>query len=55
MGICLFINPIKGAGDDLPDIGSHADNTAFVDLYDLGETDLSQFASLILPAHIDQR
>lgn len=55
MGICLFINPIKGAGDDLPDIGSHAPNTAFVDQYDLDKTDLSQFAALILPAHIDQR
>lgn len=55
MGICLFINPIKGAGDDLPDIGSHALNTAFVDQYDLDAIDLSQFAALILPAHIDQR
>lgn len=55
MGLCLFINPIKGAGDDLPDVGDHAPDIAQIDHYDLSDIDLSPYAALMLPAHLDQR
>ncbi|MDP2699369.1 hypothetical protein [Thalassospira sp.] len=55
MGICLFLNPIKGAGDDLPDVSGYATNIAQIDHYDLVDTDLAPYAALMLPAHLDQR
>ncbi|WP_417812434.1 hypothetical protein [Thalassospira alkalitolerans] len=55
MGICLFLNPIKGAGDDLPDVGNHAPNIVQIDHYDLADVDLAPYQALMLPAHLDQR
>lgn len=52
---CLFLKPIKGAGGDLPDIMGFVDNAVQIDHYRLHETDLSGYAALLLPAHLDQR
>lgn len=52
---CLFLKPIKGAGGDLPDIMGFVDNAVQIDHYRLHETDLSDYAALLLPAHLDQR
>lgn len=52
---CLFLKPIKGAGGDLPDIMGFVDNAVQVDHYRLHETDLTGYAALLLPAHLDQR
>lgn len=55
MDKCLFINPIKGAGGDLPDVANFVTNAVHIDHYKLETVDLSGFAALMLPAHLDQR
>lgn len=55
MGRCLFLKPIKGAGGDLPDISGFVDDAEQIDHYRLHQTDLSGYAALLLPAHLDQR
>lgn len=51
----LFLKPIKGAGGDLPSIMGFVENADEVGHYELHEVDLSRYAALLLPAHLDQR
>jgi hypothetical protein len=55
MGRCLFLEPIQGAGGDLPDITGFVDDAEQLDHYRLHEAPLEDYAALLLPAHLDQR
>ncbi|RAI02268.1 hypothetical protein DLJ53_12960 [Acuticoccus sediminis] len=55
MGRALFLQPIKGAGGDLPSIMGFVDDADEVPHYRLHETPLERYAALLLPAHLDQR
>ncbi|WP_269583639.1 hypothetical protein [Roseibium sp. Sym1] len=55
MASCLFLKPIKGAGNDLPDVGDFVSDIDEIDHYALEAVDLSAYRALLLPAHLDQR
>jgi len=55
MARALFLKPIKGAGGDLPSIMGFVRNADEIDHYALHDTDLTPYAALMLPAHLDQR
>ncbi|AQQ06009.1 hypothetical protein B0E33_22550 [Roseibium algicola] len=55
MASCLFLKPIKGAGNDLPDVGDYVPDIDVIGHYDLETADLSRYPALCLPAHLDQR
>jgi len=55
MARALFLKPIKGAGGDLPSVMGFIRNAEEIEHYALHEADLSGYAALLLPAHLDQR
>jgi len=55
MASCLFLKPIKGAGNDLPDVGDYVTDMDEIEHYALETVDLSAYRALLLPAHLDQR
>ncbi|MBN9669432.1 hypothetical protein [Roseibium aggregatum] len=55
MASCLFLKPIKGAGNDLPDVGDHVPDIDTIEHYALETVDLTPYRALCLPAHLDQR